>query len=226
MASTYSTVKTDSDFAVSVAGKALQTPDKKPLRVPTNALAEAIATEWQANAKYNPAKMPLTSLAYTAIDRIGSQKEAIVEVLMVYIDTDTLSYRASSEKLAKQQEDQWDPVLEWASSFLGAAWESTTGVMPLTQSQELHKTIEKYLLSLSPMHLAAACILSSGFSSLVLAFAVLENHLSAEDAFLLSRLEEEFQAETWGRDAETDARMEKMADEILGAARFLDLLAK
>ena len=71
---------------------------------------------------------------------------------------------------------------------------------------------------------SAVCMLASGYSSLALAIAVLEQHVSAEDAFLLSRLEEEFQAESWGRDEEADARTEKLADEILAAGHFLDLL--
>jgi len=225
MASTYSAAAQDSDFAVGVGGKPLFTPEKNPLHVPAKALAEAISAEWQANGKYNAGKMPLTALAYTAIDRIGSQKDAIVEVLMVYIDTDTLSYRAgASEKLAKQQKELWGPILDWAGQTLGVTWAVTSGVMPLDQSPALHKAIEKYLGSLSAMQLSATCVLSSGFSSLVLALAVLEDHLSAEEAFHLSRLEEESQAEAWGRDKEADVRAERLKSEILDAERFLDLL--
>ena len=82
-----------------------------PLAVPTKALADAIEAEWQAHQKFSPQKMPLTTLAYTAIDRIEvGSKEPIVETLMVYVDTDTLSYRATgSDKLAAAQKQQWDP---------------------------------------------------------------------------------------------------------------------
>ena len=210
---------------VSVNGKALLTPGKKALAVPTQALADAIGAEWKANGKYVPGKMVLTSLAYTAIDQIVPQKALIVESLMVYIDTDALSYRAtSSEKLATQQLEQWGPVLEWVGKKLNAKWEVTSGVMPIDQSPALYKAMENRLKALDGFRLSACCLLASGFSSLALMLAVLEKYVAAAEAFRLSRLEEESQAETWGRDPESDARAEKLKSEILAASEFLDLL--
>ena len=203
----------------------LLTPGKKPLAVPAKALADAICDEWQANGKYVPSKMVLTSLAYTAIDQIAPQKALIVESLMTYIDTDALSYRAtSSEKLATQQLEQWQPVLEWVGKKLGASWEVTEGVMPLDQAPALHSAVSKRLNALDAMRLSASCLLASGFSSLALMLAVLERHIDGAEGFRLSRLEEESQAETWGRDEEADARAARLREEILAASRFLDLL--
>jgi len=212
----------------SADGAPMQTPGKLPFAVPTQALADAITAEWkEAKGKFSTTKMPLTALAYTAIDRIGNQKEMIVEVLMAYIDTDTLSYRATgSENLAKVQDEQWTPILAWAKKSLGVTWEVTSGVMPLDQPEALHKALSKRLSTLSSMQLSACCLLASGFSSLVLMLAVLEKHISAEKAFHLSRLEEESQAEVWGRDPEADARAERLKAEILATAQFLGLLDK
>ena len=214
-------------IAIEINGKTLQTPGKKPLEVPTQALADAITAEWKAHGKYVPGKMPLTSLAYTAIDQIAPQTPLIIESLMVYIDTDALSYRATaSEKLATQQLEQWQPVLNWVGKLLGASWEVTSGVMPIDQSPALYKAMEKHLKSLDAMRLAACCMLASGYSSLALMLAVLEKHVDAAEAFRLSRLEEESQAETWGRDVEADARAARLKEEILSAAEFLRLLDK
>jgi chaperone required for assembly of F1-ATPase len=225
MAGAYTVTPQDSAFAVCTQGKALLTPAKTPLRLPTKALADAICAEWQAQGKYSISAMPLTSLAYTALDQIAGKEALIVEALLVYIDTDTLSYRAtSSEKLAAAQNAQWNPVLAWAGKTFGAIWAVTTGVMPLEQSPELHKAIQKRLQSLDAMRLSVCCVLASGYSSLVLALAVLENHLDAGGAFTLSRLEEESQAERWGRDAEADARAKRLQAEIVAAGRFLGLL--
>jgi chaperone required for assembly of F1-ATPase len=169
--------------------------------------------------------MPFTALAYTAIDQIALKKDAVIEALQVYIDTDTLSYRASgSEELARQQEEKWGAVLKWAGARFDVAWQTTAGVMPTEQSPALHAAIARYLHSLDEWRLSAFCILSSVFSSLVLAIAVCENHLDADEAFGLSRLEEEAQAEKWGRDAEADSRAAKMKSEIVAAKRFLHLL--
>ena len=203
----------------------MQTPAKKPLVVPTKALADAIAMEWQTNGKYNPSKMPLTSVAYTAIDRIAGQKETIVEVLLVYVDTDTLGYRASgSEALAKQQKEQWDPILSWVNEKLGIAWQVTSGVMPIDQMPEVHNTLGKYLSKLTEFELSAASMLASSLSSLVLMLAVVEGHIDAAEAFRLSRLEEEFQAQQWGHDMEAQTRALRLKGEILDTAHFLGLL--
>jgi len=201
------------------------TPAKKSFIIPYITLAEAVAAEWSSGKKYTPVNMPLTALVYTALDKIAGKKADIVEVLMVYVDSDTLTYRASSsEKLAQEQEEKWGAVLKWAGARFDVAWAVTSGVMPVEQSEHLHKTIARYLASLSDFQLSAFCVLSSLFSSLVLAIAVCEEYISAENAFALSRLEEEFTAEQWGRDEEADKRAENMKIEVLYAERFLRLL--
>jgi len=205
------------------------TPSKKPFTLPSSALKNAIENEWEiaekSGKKYTPDNMPLTALAYTAIDKIAENKAQIVEVLLVYVDSDTLTYRASgSEKLAKEQEEKWGAVLGWCGSRFDVAWQTTSGVMPVEQSPTLHKAISRYLHSLNEWQLSAFCVLSSLFSSLVLAIAVCEGYLGAADAFELSRLEEESQAAQWGRDAEADARAAKMKNEIIDAEKFLHLL--
>ncbi|MFO0449587.1 MAG: ATP12 family protein [Pseudomonadota bacterium] len=199
------------------------TPAKKPFAVPTRALQEAIEKEWSTGKKFSPGTMPLTSLVYTAIDQID-EKENIVEVLLAYIDTDTLSYRSANASLLAEQKKQWDPVLVWAGSKFNALWQTTTGVMPLDQPEALHAAIKEYLLALDAMRLAACCSLASGYSSLVLAIAVMEKHLSAARAYDLSRLEEEAQAAQWGRDEEADERSRRMQAEIVETGHFLRLL--
>ena len=206
------------------------TPAKNQFFLPNSAknssLAEAIEAEWASGKKYTPLNMPLTALAYTAIDKIAGNKAQIVEVLLVYVDSDTLVYRAmGSEALAKEQEEIWGEVLKWAGNRFDVAWQTTSGVMPVEQSPLLHKTIARYLNSLNEWQLSAFCVLSSLFSSLVLAIAVVEGYLSAAQAFDISRLEEESQATKWGelggRDADADARAAKIKIEILDAEKFL-----
>ena len=225
MTAVYTISSQGSSFAICSADKPLLTPQKLPMLLPTQALAEAMAEEWRAHGKFAAGKMPLTTLAQTAIDRIENQRELIVESLLTYVDTDALVYRSSSSTaLLKKQEAQWNPVLEWTAQKLGAKWETTTGVMPVDQTEALHKAIRNYLGNLDTMRLSAACMLAASFSSVALAIAVTEQNLTAEKAFQLSRLEEEQQAETWGRDFEADKRAAKMQEEIIAAGRFLDLL--
>ncbi|MFW0776413.1 MAG: ATP12 family protein [Rickettsiales bacterium] len=201
------------------------TPEKKPFCVPTQALADAISEEWEKGKKFSPSNMPLTSLVYTAIDRVEEQKDNIIEVLIAYVDTDTLTYRSTnSEKLADRQKKEWEPITKWASKEFEAIWHTTSGSMPIEQPKELHDAISNYLKTLTALELSAACVLSSTFSSLVLAVAVLKKHLSAEAAYELSRLEEEVQAEQWGRDVEAEQRNSRVKAEIGEISRFLRLL--
>ena len=216
---------TQKTFPIQNDGKPLSTPGKNAFAVPTKALADAIEAEWRTHKKFSPQKMPLTLLAYTAIDRIAGQEAQIVEVLLAYVDTDTLSYRASNEAVHKKQKELWNPVLAWAGSQFNALWQTTTGVMPLEQPQALHNAIAAYLGTLDAMQLSAACILASGYSSLALALAVLKGYKNAEEAFELSRLEEALQAEQWGKDAEADARAQRVKEELSSAGQFLRLLA-
>jgi chaperone required for assembly of F1-ATPase len=213
------------EFIVNTSNPSRLTPGKHPLTVPSKALADAIEAEWKGAKKFNPDKMPLTALAYTAIDRIEGQEPNIIEALMVYIDTDTLSYRASgSEKLADLQKKYWDPILDWANKTLGATWKTTDGVMPLEQPKKLHQVVEKRLKKMNSMQLASFCLFASGFSSLVLALAVFDKHLAVDDAFRLSRLEEDTQAQAWGLDADAETRAKRLHAEIVDAGRFLSLL--
>lgn len=201
------------------------TPGKHPFTLTSPTLAKAIAAEWEGQEKFSSAKMKLTTLAYTAIDRIEPQKANVIEALLVFLDTDTLSYRASDDQvLLQKQEAQWDPVLAWAGKTFGATWQATTGVMPIDQSPALHKSVGTYLSTLSSMQLSALSVLASVYSSLVLAVAVVAGHIDGMKAFALSRLEEDTQAEKWGHDEEAVTRAKRLEDEARTASQFLNLL--
>lgn len=212
-----------------------RTPAGNPLALPPS-LAEAIAAEWEGKKAFNAAAMPLTALAYTAIDRVEGDKENIVQVLLAYVDTDTLCYRnsgigdrgsgAGKKTLAQLQKEQWDPILAWVGAKFSALWLTTGGIMPLEQPQALHQALENYLMALDSMRLTACMMLASHYSSIVLALAVVEGRLAAEEAFSLSRLEERFQAEAWGEDEAAQARQANILQEIKSVARFLALLER
>lgn len=225
-ATDYNVVPSDRSFAIAKKEGLVHTPEQKLLALPTRALAEAVQGEWQRHGRFAAGKMPLTTLSQTAIDRIEAQRELIVESLLVYVDTDALAYRSSSsDTLLDRQKKEWDPVLARLSERLGHAWQVTQGVMPIDQSEALHTAIRQYLERMDSMRMAAACMLSATLSSVALAIAVLERFISAEQAFALSRLEEEVQAEAWGRDPEAESRAQRIKQEIVDTGYFLDLLS-
>ena len=200
------------------------TPAKKEFILPFDALRKATLKEWEGQAKFVASKMPLTSLAFTAIDRIAPQMEGIIEALLVYADTDTLCYRAPEEDLAARQKAGWDIVLGWSSLLLGTKWSVVEGIMPLDQPEKIHAALRAYLQKKDAFVLAAFSVLAGGYSSLVLAMAVVEKHLSADAAYELSRLEENYSAEKWGKDEDASERALRIKEEMLAAGRFLNLL--
>jgi len=214
------------ECGVRLDGKAIKTPAKRDLIVPTKALAAAIAAEWNAQGEeVRPAEMSLTQIANTAIDRVTSQRALIVQQIADYAGTDLVCYRAvRPPELTARQQAVWQPLVDWAVLRYDAPLEITAGVFPIAQSQaSLHALAaavgEHDDFALAALHLAtAAC------GSLVIALALVEGKLDADEAFAASQLDESFQIEAWGEDAEQAQRRQALAGDITAAAEFLSLL--
>lgn len=218
------------DVSVSPAGEILldgrpvRTPARAPLALPARALAEAVADEWRAQADaFDPHSMPLTKLANTAIDRVAGQKGAVVDQIMAYT-TDLLCYRAGHPAaLVKRQSDEWDPILAWAAEKLGARLETRTGPVHFHQPPEAVAALRRAVEAQNPAVLAGLQHAATILGSLVLALAMAEGRLTAAEAFALSHLDERFQAERWGVDAEAAARAAALAAELATTAEFIRL---
>lgn len=211
--------------------KSVKTPPKKTpaghdFSIPSAALEAAIAKEWAEFETFSPSAMPKSSLLFTAIDQVGDNRANMVEVLMAFVDTDTLCYRSEKPAMQVEQKKQWDPLLAWAGDRFSALWQTTSSIMPLMQSSALHYAVRGELEKLDAVRLTACGMLASGYSSLILALAVLEKKLSAREAFDLSQLEETLQAREWGDDEEALKKRQQMQAEILETSEFLDLLER
>lgn len=212
-------------WAVHLDGRPVRTPAKAALRLPTRALAEAVAAEWAAQGEHlAPETMPLTRTANTAIDRVAAIAPAVVEDLAGYGASDLLCYRAEGpmELLARQAAD-WDPLLDWAAGQ-GAPLAVTRGVIPIAQPQASLDRLSARVAALEPFRLAAFHDLVALSGSLVIALAVLDGRIAAEEGWRLSRLDEDWQAEQWGEDEEAAAQAAHRRAGFLDAARFLALL--
>jgi chaperone required for assembly of F1-ATPase len=202
----------------------LHTPKKNPLDIPNSALARAVAEEWAGGGRYSPKTMPLTAITYTALDVVAENHAKVVEALLAYGETDLLLYRSETPELKARQAAAWDEVLNWAVSRFGCTLEVTEGVMPLTQPVESLAALRAHMERMNTFYLSAFSVLAQSLSSLLLALAVAEGRLDAEQAFLLSRLDEEYQAEKWGEDSLSLARMAEINRDVQAASRFLNLL--
>lgn len=209
--------------AVLLDGKPILTPAKAPLVLPTRALAEEVAAEWSRQEDVvRPATMPMTRLANTAVDRVTPERAAVAAIVAAYAETDLLCYRAEApEELRRRQDEGWNPPLDWAADRFGARLVPTSGVVPVTQPSAALDRLAAAVAAQSPWRLTALHELVSLTGSLVLGLAVAEGAKTPADAWELSRLDEEWQVEQWGRDAEADAAAERRRGEFLDAARFL-----
>jgi chaperone required for assembly of F1-ATPase len=220
-------VATEGGFAVRLDGKPVKTPAGKPLAVPTHALAEAVAGEWQAQGgEVRPETMPLTQLATTALDRVGPERAAILEQLGNYAGTDLLCYRADQPvDLAERQAAAWQPLLDWAARTFDAPLKVTTGVLAIDQSPQALAALARHVDGFDTWRLTALQAATAAMGSMVLGLALTEGRLPAAEAFALAQLDETYQVEKWGDDAEAADRRAALARDVDAAERLLSLLS-
>lgn len=220
------TRSTEDGWGVTLDDRPLRTPARRELRVPSEPLAAAIAAEWDAqDPDIRPETMPLTRLATTAIDRTTDRRTEIAAEVADYAGTDLVCYRADHPAvLAARQEAAWQPLIDWAAGRYDAGLAVTTGIVPLAQSPASLKAFAVAVAALDDFRLTALQATTGACGSLVIALALLEGRLDAEAAFEVSQLDETFQMEAWGEDAEAARQRVALAEDIKAAARFLDLL--
>ncbi len=215
------------DWRIELDGRVVKTPMGKPLVVPSSALADGIAGEWNAQGeKIILPSMPLAGLTNAAIDKIAPNRHHFTAQLVGYARSDLLCYWAEGpDDLVLRQRDAWQPVLDWAHETLGAHFATTAGVIPVEQPQETLDTITGHLTDISDFHLAGLMDLAGRMNSVLLALAVWKEHLGALDAFEAAYLDDVFQEEQWGEDNDAVHRRSIIRDEILSTSEFLTLLA-
>ncbi|MBC7907798.1 MAG: ATPase [Rhodospirillaceae bacterium] len=213
-------------FAIRLDGRPIKTPAGKQLIVPSRALADAMAAEWDEQGEnVFPALMPMTQLSSTALDRVGPERAVILEQIARFAGTDLLCYRAEfPADLVARQTSQWQPLLDWASHTMGACLRTTVGVIAVEQPVASLAQISGWLATYDTWRLTVAQSACAACGSLVLALALVERRITGEEAFALSQLDETFQIEQWGEDYEAADRRDVLKRDILAAERFLKLV--
>ena len=212
----------DGGFTVRLDTRQVKTPGKVPLVVPTEALAQAIAREWDAQyGLVKPQTMPFTRAANSAIEKVAPQFDEVVALLAAYGDSDLLCYRATGpQALIARQAAAWDPLLAWAATALGAALQAATGVIHRPQPPAATRVLHDLTAAQTPFQIAAFHDLVSLSGSLILAFAVTQGRLAPAEAWELSRIDEVWQAEQWGIDDDAAALANSKRLDFHQAAAF------
>jgi chaperone required for assembly of F1-ATPase len=217
---------TGGGFRVLLDGKAVKTPAKAEMVLPSQALAEAIAAEWQAQgAEVEVRSLVLTGLAWTAIDRVGPGRERVVEELAGFGAHDLVCYHAETPTdLAARQREQWQPLLDWAARALDAPLAVTTGVVSIEQPSEALAALRRAVAARDVFELTAVSAAASAAGSLVIGLALVAGRIDAAAAFEAAQLDESYQIERWGEDPEAARRRAAIKADLETAARFLALL--
>ena len=221
----YKTVSVTDDLGIALDGRAVKTPMKLPLTLPTAGLAEAVAAEWAAQGdKLDPASMTLTKLANTALDRVAANRAAIEAEVLNYSNSDLVCYRADRPPdLVHRHTRQWDPVVDWARTALDAPFAVTTGVMHQPQPEAALTAFAAALQALTDFELAAFHTLMTLTGSALIALMLARRAIGPEEAWITAHVDEDYQIEHWGEDAEAVARRAARLKEFMAACRFLSL---
>ena len=212
-------------FIVRLDAHELKTPARKPLVMPTVALAHHVADEWRAQeTDIDSYSMPTMRLVSTALDRVADVPMETAQAFAAYGMSDLLCYRAENpDKLVKKQADAWDPILDWAKNRFDMSFEVTQGILPINQPADN----EARLLAIAGtdvFRLTGLAHMAAILGSAILAIAADEAHIDAQQAYQLAFLDDLYQIDEWGSDEEAVDRLDKIALDIRHASSYLSAL--
>lgn len=217
----------DGGHAVLLDGRAVRTPGRAVLALPTAALARAVADEWAAQGEtVEPKTMPLTCVANTVLDGIYANPAPVADDIAKYAASDLLCHRADwPADLVARQATAWDPPVAWANRRFDIALAVGAGVMPIRQTSDALARLSAAVHMLDPWTLAAAHMATGVTGSLILGLMLTDGAIDPERAWAAGQLDDLYQAEQWGEDPEAaKSRAARRAD-LDTAAILLRLLA-
>jgi chaperone required for assembly of F1-ATPase len=220
---------TEGGFALLLDGRGARTPAKNRLVFPTTTAAELAAREWAGQGEaIDPATMPVTRIANSAIDGVASAMRDTRAELAAYAETDLVYYRASApERLVAAEVEAYDPVLDWAHEAYGVRFMLAEGVIHLRQPERSLQAIRTELEAFDePFALAALHVMTTLTGSLLLALGIFRGRFSAADAWRIAHVDEDFQINQWGEDDEAMARRAARWREMEAAAKVAAALGR
>lgn len=219
-------VAIDADRVVTLDGKPVRTPGRRPLALPSDALAEAVAEEWRAVGEtIDPRTMPLTGLANAATDPIANDPAQFAARLAAYGESDLLCYRADGPPLlVERQAASWDPLLGWARARYDVTFAVTTGVMHVAQPDATTARLYEAVAAYDDFRLAGLSPVVTLTGSLVIGLALIEGEIDADAAWAAAGIDEDWSVEMWGEDWQATHLRELKRKEFGVGVEFLGLL--
>ncbi len=194
----------DGGFALHLDGRAVKTPGRRPLAGARATVAEALAAEWGGQGeRIDPSTMPVTRIVNAAIDNVADAMEAVRAEIVKYAGSDLICYRAESpDALAAMQAAVWDPLVRWAREALGAHLRLAAGVVFVEQPAEALAAIDRAVAPFDPLALAAVSTVTTLTGSAVIALALAHGRVSVDEAWTAALVDEAWEMNQWGQDAE------------------------
>tara|TARA_Y100000588_G_scaffold183483_1_gene197306 strand:- start:542 stop:1249 length:708 start_codon:yes stop_codon:yes gene_type:complete len=219
------TTKGSKGWVILLDEKALKTPLKHPLELPTKVLAKAILVEWvKQESEIDPLSMPLTRLANSTIDRTQIMRREAINEVINYAKSDALCYQVGQPKdLSERQETEWRPLLEWLDAKWGVRLFITEGIIQVKQETKTLEKIESIVSSFNDFELTSLHALTISCGSIVIAFALIGGQIDTDRALRCATLEELYQMDLWGVDPETLRRHKELNQDINTAYQFYTL---
>lgn len=215
----------DGSWRVTLDGRPVKTQQGAPQLVPSAALAEAMAGEWnRQGGTLDPAALPFRDMADLAIDVVSEARSQTCDKLLAYAETDTLCYRAHpNEPFFRRQQEVWEPLVSAFEAREGIALERVSGIVHRPQSDATQSALRQRLAGLGPFQLAPLEVMTSLAASLCVGLSALEDGADGEALWDAANLEEDWQAEQWGEDSEAAERRAKRRAGFLEAMEFARL---
>lgn len=212
-------------WQVTLDSRGLKTVRGAPQCVPSEAMASALAEEWDIQGEeLNPRAFPLRDMADYAIDIVAPAPQEVTDKLIAYADTDTLLYRADpDEPLYAPQLEVWEPITAAFEEAHGVKLKRVSGIMHAEQDDAALAKIARAMSGFDPFTLAALETMTSLAASLTIGLSTLARDADSQALWQAASLEEEWQADLWGRDEEAEERRARRAADFARAARFAQL---
>lgn len=216
----------DCGHGVELDGRPLRTPGRVELVLPAAPLAAAVAAEWAAaRHEISAGALLLTGIANAAVDIVAADPKGFAASLALYAESDLTCYRAEGpQPLVARQVAAWEQPLKAIEARHGLLFRRTAGVMHVPQPEDTLERLRAVLDGLSPWQLAPLQPLVTLSGSVVLGLSVLHGLVEAQTAFAAAHVDDLWQAEQWGSDAQAEADRAGRWQQFAAAARFLSLL--
>jgi chaperone required for assembly of F1-ATPase len=150
----------------------------------------------------------------------------VLEDILRFASSDLVCYRADApQALVERQAAHWDRYLDWVRAALGARFVLAEGIMHVEQPRETIAALGIHLRQREEAFRMAALHLATSLSgSALIALALESGEVDAQTAWRDAHVDEDWNIEQWGEDAEAAARRALRWRDMQGAAALLRTL--